>query len=87
VFGSDGNSKQNKVCHIQGGVFWLAVLEMPFTGMSVVVLFCHGAIKWTCSLVCQLLELPLKAFDGGVLTCTVVLGTEVMLPFACHEGI
>jgi len=39
---SDGNSRQNKVYHIQGGVCVLAVLEMPFAGMSVVVLFCHG---------------------------------------------
>ena len=41
MFGSDGNSR-HKVCHIQGGVYQLAVLDVPFTGMSVVVLFCHG---------------------------------------------
>jgi len=42
VFGSDGNGRYNKVCHIEGGVYQLAVLEMRFTGMSVVVLFCHS---------------------------------------------
>lgn len=42
MFGSDGNSRCNKVHHIQcGGVYRLAVLEMPITGMSV-VLFCHS---------------------------------------------
>jgi len=40
VFGSDGNSRHNKVHHIQCGGYRLAVLEMPFTGMSLVVLFC-----------------------------------------------
>lgn len=42
MFDSDGNSSQNKVYHIQSGVSLLAVLEMPFAGMSVVVLYCHG---------------------------------------------
>ena len=43
MFGSDGNSRHNKVHHIQGGVYQRPVLEMPFTGMSGVVLFSQGA--------------------------------------------
>lgn len=43
MFGRDVNSRHNKVHHIQGGVCRLAVLEVPFACMSVVVLFSQGA--------------------------------------------